>query len=581
MASTLTTTTAEHPHDDGVRLARPLSELDTHYDVVIVGSGYGGSVAASRLARAGKRVAVLERGKEFPTGSFPDRFPDLRREMRVAGGPVPIGNVSGLFQVKIGADMHVLTGCGLGGGSLINAGVALQPDERVFDDPVWPGQLRQDGLLGRGYEVARQWLKPAVDPRAEKRTKLKAMNREAEEIDDLPAPDPAEVVISFDAGTSAGGRMQSACTACGDCCAGCNVGAKNTLAMTYLPDAADHGAELFTGVLTTHISRNDDAWQLHIAASDGKRASEHPPHDAVTADQVVLAAGTLGSTEILLRSREHGLGLSDRLGQGFSANGDIIAFGMGGDVPVSAIGIGEPAKAPIDPPGAAVSGQIRVTDEDDLDRQMYIQEGAMPSAVGPLLPVFFLPGGKLLGAAAALIKGVYQGALQNLHTYFVVGHDSAAGTLALKNDQLELSWPDAESEPVNARTDAALTSLVEAGGGKYVKSPLAATSVGSKPATAHPLGGCAMGADSATGVVNHKGQVFDAGAVADTSVHDGLYVIDGSVIARSLGCNPLLTITAFAERAMMHMAADQGWVYQPEIRAGGKAIETERLTAAE
>src|ERR1700730_6902573 len=106
-----------------IRLATPPDRLVRHYDVVIVGSGYGGGVAASRLARAGKRVAILERGREFVTGEFPARFPDLRSEMQLSGKRLRLGSPAGLYDVRLGDDMHVLVGCGLGGGSLINAGV--------------------------------------------------------------------------------------------------------------------------------------------------------------------------------------------------------------------------------------------------------------------------------------------------------------------------------------------------------------------------------------------------------------------------------------------------------------------------
>ena len=126
------------------RLAKSLDHAQRHYDVVIVGSGYGGGVSASRLARAGKRVAVLERGREFVTGEFPTRFPEMRNEMRVTGKRMSLGSETGLYDVRLGDDMHVLVGCGLGGGSLVNAGVALRPDRRVFSDERWPGQVVQD-----------------------------------------------------------------------------------------------------------------------------------------------------------------------------------------------------------------------------------------------------------------------------------------------------------------------------------------------------------------------------------------------------------------------------------------------------
>ena len=142
------------------RLSSPLSAIKPAYDVVVVGSGYGGGVAASRLARAGQSVCVIEKGKEFATGEFPSRLPELRRELQLNGGKMRSGSRTGLFDFRLGADIHVLVGCGLGGGSLINAGVALKPDARVFADPVWPDEVRDDGLLALGFERAAAMLRP-------------------------------------------------------------------------------------------------------------------------------------------------------------------------------------------------------------------------------------------------------------------------------------------------------------------------------------------------------------------------------------------------------------------------------------
>jgi cholesterol oxidase len=385
------------------RLARSLAHLKPHYDVVVVGSGYGGGVTASRLARAGKRVAVLERGREFVTGEFPSRFPDLRNEMQVTGKRLRTGSPAGLYDVRLGEDMHVLVGCGVGGGSLINAGVALRPDARVFRDSVWPGQIRQDGLIDEGYARALRWLKPARDPEASARTKFKALQQASVALGKEPVAAP--VVVNFVESVNAAGIRQPACTRCGDCCGGCNVGAKNTVALTYLPDAVRHGAEIFTHARVRSIAkRGEGGWRINLEPQDAER---RPP--ALTADVVVLAAGTLGSTEILLRSREHGLKVSERLGQGFSANGDIIAFGYGAKVPVNAIGVGYPEKVAGLDVGACVSGQIELVDEKDLANSLTIQEGVLPSALAPILPVMFIPNGRLLGAIQSLVAGVYKG----------------------------------------------------------------------------------------------------------------------------------------------------------------------------
>ena len=540
------------------RLARPLDRLEPRYDVVVVGSGYGGGVTASRLARAGKRVAVLERGREVVTGEFPSRFPDLRGEMQVTGKRMRMGSPTGLYDVRFGEDMHVLVGCGLGGGSLINAGVALRPDPRVFRDPVWPDAIAQDALLDEGYARAAQWVRPARDASAATRSKFSALHHASAALGKEPVQAP--VVLSFEANVNPAGVEQPACSYCGDCCGGCNVGAKNTVALTYLPDAVRHGAHLFTHARVSHIVKTPrGGWDVHFTRQEGG-AGESPR--TVTAELVVLAAGTLGSTEILLRSRERGLAVSDRLGQGFSANGDIIAFGYGAKRPVNAIGVGHPRKVEGIDVGACVSGQIEIVDEHDLANSLTIQEGVLPSALAPVLPALFIPNGRLLGALKSLVAGVYKGPFASLQTFFAVSHDSASGRLLLEDDRVALSWAGARDEPVYRRLDAALEALVSHGGGSYVKNPLAGTIMGSQPATAHPLGGCGVGRERADGVVNHKCQVFDARSGAGPAdVHDGLYVIDGAIMPRSLGVNPLLTITALAERAMLHLASDHGLAF--------------------
>ena len=537
-------------------LARPLDEIKDHYDVVVIGSGYGGGVAASRLARMGQRVCLLERGREFSPGEFPARFPDMKNELYIHGKKHAVGSETALFDFCHGKHMHVLTGTGLGGGSLINAAVALRPDPRVFQKSQWPDEILGEDGLEEGFARANHMLRPAIDEKASSYIKYGALKKGAEATNGEMVDTP--VVISFKDQTNPAGIDQAACTLCGDCCSGCNVGAKNTVDLTYLPDAHNFGAQIFTKTKVTHIEKDGAHWRVHYHSFDD-RGKPQKEHGSVSATTIILAAGTLGSTAILLRSREKGLALSNRLGENFTANGDIIAFNYDADIPVNAIGVGHPAKVEIEPVGASVSGHIDYRDDEVLENQLMVEEGVMPSALGPLMPVMFIPGGRLAGALKALIRGVYNGPLARTQTYFAVSHDSATGKIRLEKEKIVIDWPGVNDEPVYKKVDEMLTRISGAIGGKYVKNPLAESMMGNTHATAHPLGGCSMGEDTKSGVVNHKSQVFCGSTDHPDAVHEGLYVCDGSIIPSSLGANPLLTITALSERAMILMARDRGW----------------------
>jgi len=190
-----------------------LEDLDDHYDVVVVGSGYGTSVAASRLARAGRRVCVLERGREIAPGDYPDTAKEAREATQVHSTLGRVGDPSSLFTFHMGKDISVLSGCGLGGTSLINANVAIEADRRVFDD-VWPKALRDDvdGGLAAGIDRAQRMLGANPLPPGRTPAKLVALTEAGAALGhDV---ERTEVTVTFADQVNAAGVEQHACTGC-------------------------------------------------------------------------------------------------------------------------------------------------------------------------------------------------------------------------------------------------------------------------------------------------------------------------------------------------------------------------------
>ncbi|HEY0992481.1 MAG TPA: GMC family oxidoreductase N-terminal domain-containing protein, partial [Kofleriaceae bacterium] len=564
------------------RLSCPVEELKAHYTVVVVGSGYGGGIAASRLARAGQAVCLLERGKERQPGEFPQTELEAIEEFQIVT-PCERANPSGLYEMRFFDDINVVIGCGLGGTSLINANVSIEPSDWVFTDASWPEALRADVATGvkAGFARAAEMLKPTAVPERKKLAKLAAHQASAAKMGATFSR--CDLNITFDEltdDTNHVGVKQRPCTLCGDCVTGCNYGAKNNTLMNYLPDAVNHGAEVFTQVEVRRVSRAPGgAYVVHFQILDAGREAFAGSEGSVTADVVILAAGTLGSTEILLRSRDAGLPASAHIGEKFSGNGDALGFAYDGDDRIDGIGWGHRAAKhmkngnPDEGVGPCITSYIDLRTADNREQGMIIEEGAIPGPIAALVPLPMSIAAAKLGVdtdegfadkvrekareLVSLVGGPYHGAMQNTQTYLAMTHEQSSGTMTLVNDRLQLSWPDIGKEPIFDKVNDRLIEATAALGGTFVRNPLWSDLFKHHLVTVHPLGGCAMGETAATGVVNHKGQVFSSTTGGD--VHGGLYVADGSVIPRPLGVNPLLTISALAERTVALLAGDRGW----------------------
>ena len=595
------------------------------YDVVVVGSGYGGAVAAARFAgavdRNGKALAVcvLERGNEYVVGSFPNRLADLPGYVRYSRyDDLKVkGRRDGLFDFRIGADVSVLLASGLGGGSLINAAVAERATD-ALGHPAWPDAIRTDP------KPLEDWYRRAETMLGAKRTnafadyaKHKAFSRFIENFREFeeftwgrPAAEtsvkavrPAQLAIRTDAdGRNAQGVQQEACIGCGDCVTGCNFGAKNTLAMNYLPHARRMGAELFVGATVLHVEQTggDDGarWNVAFRLTTGKRPDQVANPHRVRARHVVLAAGTLGSPEILMRSRARGLKVSAQLGKQFSGNGDMISvrYDQRGEVNAAPEEHTPFRDRRVGPTITGIAQAQTINGE-----RLTLEELAIPAALRRLFE-------EVVTTAALPVKlgrsdwsahaprdpdpaAVDGKAIDRTQIFAAFGDDGARGRLEMVNGweswdwdgAITVAWPNAGAGPVHALQDR-LLGIDWGAGGLYLRSPLwqplpaalsAALSgpkVEGKLLTVHPLGGCPMGNDRDAGVVDDIGRVFDLAGGATT--YEGLLVLDGSIIPAALGTNPLLTIAALAERAVERYAETQGWTLRLDRRPAYADDET-------
>jgi cholesterol oxidase len=193
---------------------------------------------------------------------------------------------------------------------------------------------------------------------------------------------------------------------------------------------------------------------------------------------------------------------------------------------------------------------IRYVDREWGGRTIVIQDGTMLPVMAKLGPLKALTELRLTRWAKQLIDGPYAGIRAHTQVYYVMAEDDAAGEMSLVNDRLVVSWPDAQKQACFERTEKVMLRVVEALGGEYMQNPLSERFLGGRKITAHPLGGCPMGRNVSTGVVDDQCRVFDPSHGDGHGVYEGLYVCDGSVVPTSLGVNPLLTIAALAERAM-------------------------------
>lgn len=521
--------------------AKTVSSAAPSYDAIVVGSGYGGGVAASRLARMGLRVAVLEQGRLWRPGDFPTTISARRKTTRFTGR-AKLGDPAGLYYLSVGNGLTVFGASGLGGGSLINAGVVLRPDFARLQRLGWPSEVTGDGLFEQGLARAETMLGVGPAPEPGRFAKYGGMSRLAE-AGGTKARLPA-MTIAHKPGVNVSGVMQYGCRYCGDCWSGCNVGAKNTTGITYITDAVDHGAEVFCQSPARSITKTAHGWAVVAEDLTARKTTRR-----IEAQIVVLAAGTMGTAELLMRAGARGLPLSQRLGDKFSANGDDLVIAAKLAKPVHAVATGFPPQAPA---GSPLVGphSMALIDLGDADGPLWVHDGTMLTMMAKLGPLNDLLTFEFKSAWQLIRQGIYGDEMSRSQLLYVVAQDDASGKLRLQKDRAVVDWPGYSNAPARVRAEAKVKAMIEAAGGTFFSNPFAMSAFGGNRIIAHPLGGCAMGADVAQGVVAHDGRVFDP-TQGPHGVHEGLYVCDGAAVPSAIGVSPLLSITALAERAMV------------------------------
>ena len=550
-------------------MTEPLANhWDSHaeeYDVVIIGSGYGGAITAARLATANitpkRRICILERGMEGIPGTFPDEPLDVLQHFLSPLNPL------GLYEFARYNEISVIKGSGLGGTSLVNANVAIIPEDAVFNRAPWPAAIKMNALR-EFYQKAANTLEISEHPRGADLLKIKALKKRGDQ-DPVRKFELLKLAVNFTRdGVDENGVERHPCIDCGDCVTGCNVRAKNTLYMNYLPIAKNHGVEIFTQVRVLYLEKlAAGGYRIHYE----RYAPRNPIPEAgvLRARQiVVLSAGSLGSTEIMLRSREHGLQLPNTLGIRFSGNGDFFGIAYNSDQRTDIMGFGnhldDPVRSAVKA-GPTIVGVIRYNLTKPLDQQMTFEDLSVPRAgveaarrVLALLPGTDTDNRPILDwpdnleemrRVARDLQFDARGALNHTMAYLIMSDDGAKGTMSLKDDRLWIDWSKAGDQPIFKQIDKEVLAHAKALGAKFIGNPVWSFLQLHHLITAHPLGGCPMGDSHATGLVDDLGRVFDPNGAK----HNGLYIADGSIIPTALGVNPFLTISALCERIADHL----------------------------
>ncbi|HKB52037.1 MAG TPA: GMC family oxidoreductase [Solirubrobacterales bacterium] len=539
------------------------------YDWIVVGSGFGGSVSALRLAEKGYSVAVLECGKRFRDEDFPSSTWDSRRYFWA-----PRMGMKGIFRLSTFSDIVVVSGCGVGGGSLGYANTLYVPPSPFFEDPQWADLEDWEQTLAPHYETAQRMLGVVVHDKDDPADQLLRELGEELGVADTYRKTPIGVYLDNPGQTvpdpffEGEGPERTGCMQCGRCMVGCPHGAKNTLVKNYLWLAEHRGVEVQAERTVTDIRPLGaaDGSDGYAVSSERSGLLRGRKRRTVTARGVVIAAGPLGTNKLLQRCRLGGSlpRVSSRLGELVRTNSESI------------LAVRVPKDYPDDlTRRVAITSSIYPDPHTHIETVTYGEAGDSMSTLNTLLvgdgtrvtrplkllgqilrhPVNFA---KVLWPLGTSRRTIILLVMQTLDNAIALRPKlKRSGEVRLQTEQ-DPERPNPTFIPV---ANQAAEWLAKRTGG-IAQSSLSEALL-NIPTTAHILGGAAIGHGPEDGVVDSRQRVFG---------YENLMVCDGAAIPANVGVNPSLTITALAEHAMSQVPPKEGAEPRPLPEAARPAV---------
>ncbi|MEO5741473.1 MAG: GMC family oxidoreductase [Vicinamibacterales bacterium] len=526
--------------------------MSTRFDVIVVGSGFGGAIAARRVAEKGMRVLVLERGRRWE----PDQYPRKPGDAWIFSDTNPARH-NGWMEMRFFNRMTVAQAAGVGGGSLSYSSVAVEANPEVFAKG-WPAEITY-AELKPWYDIVAREMNLQVIPDGQLTRRFVLARDAARNLGYANRFSKAPLSVSFSDDwnyqledpfnprhsrqfVNAHGQHQGTCIHLGNCDIGCDVRAKNSLDVNYIPRAEQHGADVRPLHLVRYIEPQADGYKVIFDRLENGRTIRGEE----SAERVVLGAGSLGTTELLLRCRDQYRtlpALSPTLGTRWSANANFISMGTYSEkdrVRQSA--------------GPTIASLLDFTDGYFRNERFVVEDDGFPNLLLNVIKAY-LGNGVRTPYGKHLLKEFEEylrddSPLRSLMIWLGAGKDAGDGELRLKRRWfmpwkrvLSLIWEVEHSKGVLDAMSEMHKSLTEASGGRPRALPT--WSLFKSLLTLHPLGGCPMGVSSSTGVVDHLGRVFG---------YRNLIVADGAIVPTPTVRNPSHTIAALSERIAAHIS---------------------------